>query len=208
MLSTVASASEKDQVIDAVRNASTSYSFSTLVRHGIPRDELCQAFESNKRFFAKEKREEVHVNKVLGRSFRGWEPPLIQQHKEDLLPDTKETFILGREVSADDPEARTFMTGPNLWPDLPKEEFEDLCPKNGIAHSMLLTVSQLTRRFQCVFCIAAHTDFSTITILLQQPRTRGLQVWYPPTEDWIPVPVVDDGLVINIGDLMEKFTGG
>lgn len=56
--------------------------------------------------------------------------------------------------------------------------------------------------------VAAHTDFSTITILLQQPGTEGLQVWYPPTEDWIPVPVVEDGFVINIGDLMQKYTSG
>lgn len=56
--------------------------------------------------------------------------------------------------------------------------------------------------------VAAHTDFSTITILLQQPGTEGLQVWYPPTEDWIPVPVVEGGFVINIGDLMQKYSAG
>jgi len=59
-----------------------------------------------------------------------------------------------------------------------------------------------------MFSVAAHTDFSTITILLQQPGTEGLQVWYPPISDWIPVPVVEDGFVVNIGDLMQKYTGG
>lgn len=33
---------------------------------------------------------------------------------------------MGREVPADDPEAGTFLTGPNLWPNLPKEEFQDV----------------------------------------------------------------------------------
>lgn len=56
--------------------------------------------------------------------------------------------------------------------------------------------------------VAPHTDFSAITILLQQTGTEGLEVWYPPTEDWIPVPVVEDGFVINIGDLMQKYTAG
>ncbi|KAI0439981.1 putative 1-aminocyclopropane-1-carboxylate oxidase [Xylaria telfairii] len=245
MLSPVASAAEKDQVIDAVRSASTSYGFFNLVGHGIPSNELRQAFESSKRFFAlpNEKREEVHVNKALGRSFRGWEPPLIQQHQEDVLPDTKETFILGREVSADDPMAGTFMTGPNLWPDLPREEFKDVILAYqdrmlALSHLIIrILVQALPKEWDCPpdaldgltvdpaipmrflhygpvkkdprqFGVAAHTDFSTITILLQQPGTEGLQVWYPPTEDWIPVPVVDDGFVINIGDLMEKFTGG
>jgi isopenicillin N synthase-like dioxygenase len=36
------------------------------------------------------------------------------------------TFIIGREVPADHPEAGAFLTGPNLWPDLPKEKFQDV----------------------------------------------------------------------------------
>jgi isopenicillin N synthase-like dioxygenase len=36
------------------------------------------------------------------------------------------TFIVGREVPADDPEAGSFMTGPNLWPDIPREDFQDV----------------------------------------------------------------------------------
>lgn len=37
-----------------------------------------------------------------------------------------QTFIVGREVPADDPEAGSFLTGPNLWPELPREEFQDV----------------------------------------------------------------------------------
>ena len=53
-----------------------------------------------------------------------------------------------------------------------------------------------------------HTDFGNITILLQQEGTEGLQVWYPPTEAWIPVPVTPGAYVINMGDTMQKWTGG
>lgn len=36
-----------------------------------------------------------------------------------------QAFIIGAEVPADDPEAGTFSTGPNLWPkSLAKEDFE------------------------------------------------------------------------------------
>lgn len=119
---------ERRAVIEDVRHASVTYGFFNLVGHGIPRAQLERAFESAKLFFAlpEEKRMEVHIGKALGRSFRGWEPPLIQQHQEGLLPDTKETFIVGREVSVDDPEAGSFLTGPNLWPDLPTEDFRDV----------------------------------------------------------------------------------
>lgn len=91
-LSPTATEAERHQVVENVRHACTTYGFFTLVGHGISPDQLSQAFESSKLFFAlpEEKRKQVHVGKAVGRSFRGWEPPFIQQHKGDLLPDTKE----------------------------------------------------------------------------------------------------------------------
>lgn len=91
ILSPTASEADRLKVIEAVRSASTTYGFFNLVGHGIPKAQLQQAFDSSKRFFSlpEEKRMEVHVGKAMGRSFRGWEPPLIQKHQENL-PDTKE----------------------------------------------------------------------------------------------------------------------
>jgi isopenicillin N synthase-like dioxygenase len=54
----------------------------------------------------------------------------------------------------------------------------------------------------------AHTDFGGITFLLQQPGSKGLEVFYPPTESWVPVPVTPNSYVVNIGDLVEKWTAG
>lgn len=56
--------------------------------------------------------------------------------------------------------------------------------------------------------VGDHTDFGCIAILLQEPAREGLQVWYPPTETWIPVPVKEDSYVVNIGDMMQKYTAG
>ncbi|KAI0412777.1 hypothetical protein F5X98DRAFT_367078 [Xylaria grammica] len=58
------------------------------------------------------------------------------------------------------------------------------------------------------FGVGDHTDFGCITVLLQEPNREGLQVWYPPTETWIPVPVKEGSYVINIGDMVQKYTGG
>ncbi|KAI0405423.1 citrinin biosynthesis oxygenase CtnA [Xylaria palmicola] len=246
ILSPTATEADRHQVVEAVRHASTTYGFFNLVGHGIPPAQLRQIFESSKLFFAlpENKRREVHVGQALGRSFRGWEPPLIQQHQDGVLPDTKETFIVGREVPADDPKAGTFLTGPNLWPSLPKEDFQDIilayqARMLELAQVIIrILVQGLPKEWCCTpdaldgltvdpaipmrmlhygpvkekdprqFGVAAHTDFSAITILLQQPGTEGLQVWYPPTDTWIPVPVCEDGFVINIGDLMQQYTAG
>ncbi len=45
-------------------------------------------------------------------------------------------------------------------------------------------------------------------MLLQEPGREGLEVWYPPTETWISVPVRENTFVINMGDVMQKWTNG
>lgn len=56
--------------------------------------------------------------------------------------------------------------------------------------------------------VGDHTDFGCVSILLQEKGTRGLEVWYPPTRSWVPVPVVENAYVINMGDTMHRWTAG
>ncbi|WP_255025058.1 isopenicillin N synthase family oxygenase [Rhodococcus sp. GA1] len=50
----------------------------------------------------------------------------------------------------------------------------------------------------------AHTDFGSLTLLHGSPSVHGLQVW--TGEEWEYAPVVDGSIVINIGDLMQRWT--
>ena len=52
----------------------------------------------------------------------------------------------------------------------------------------------------------AHTDYGSLTILLPQEETSGLQIKHG--DEWIDVPAPKNCFVINIGDLMEFWTGG
>ena len=52
----------------------------------------------------------------------------------------------------------------------------------------------------------AHTDYGSLTILLPQPDTTGLQLKIK--NNWIDVPATKGTFVINIGDLMELWTSG
>jgi isopenicillin N synthase-like dioxygenase len=53
----------------------------------------------------------------------------------------------------------------------------------------------------------AHTDYGSLTILLPQPGSRGLEI-RGPSGAWEEVPAPEGAFVINIGDLMEHWTAG
>jgi isopenicillin N synthase-like dioxygenase len=51
----------------------------------------------------------------------------------------------------------------------------------------------------------AHTDYGSLTILLPQAGSRGLEI-LTPDGAWTPVPPLSGAFVINIGDLMARWT--
>ncbi|KAK5993550.1 2-oxoglutarate-Fe(II) type oxidoreductase hxnY [Cladobotryum mycophilum] len=53
--------------------------------------------------------------------------------------------------------------------------------------------------------IGAHTDFGALTLLLQD-SIGGLEVFHKPTETWHPVKPVEGAFVVNIGDMLERWT--
>jgi isopenicillin N synthase-like dioxygenase len=51
----------------------------------------------------------------------------------------------------------------------------------------------------------AHSDYGSLTILLPHHTPGGLQV-QTPSGDWIDAPVIPGTFIINIGDLMARWT--
>lgn len=51
----------------------------------------------------------------------------------------------------------------------------------------------------------AHSDYGSLTIVRQEDRPGGLQV-FSKRGAWVDVPVVENGFVVNIGDLMAEWT--
>lgn len=52
----------------------------------------------------------------------------------------------------------------------------------------------------------AHTDYGTLTILRQEAGRAGLEVHDEATDSWVPIPPAEGALVINIGDIMARWT--
>lgn len=51
----------------------------------------------------------------------------------------------------------------------------------------------------------AHSDYGSLTILAAEDRPGGLQVFNAAGE-WVDVPIVPDCFIINIGDLLARWT--
>lgn len=83
---------EAARVVEELSHACSEYGFFYLKGHGVPEKQRLEIFDCIDRFvsLSDEEKMEVWVGKCMGSSFRGYEPPLGQVHKDDLLPDTKE----------------------------------------------------------------------------------------------------------------------
>lgn len=135
-----------------------------------------------------------------------------------------------------DPDALAFCYQPTLWPDMPAfrtawetyyAAMEDLAARTMTAFAAALklpddhftpTISAPISALRALHYPAttgaaldrqqragAHTDYGSLTILLPQPGSKGLQI-HAPGGTWIDVPAPEGAFVINIGDLMARWT--
>lgn len=51
----------------------------------------------------------------------------------------------------------------------------------------------------------AHTDYGSLTILKPDPAARGLEIRLPSGR-WVEAPPVTDGFLVNVGDLLARWT--
>ena len=145
---------------------------------------------------------------------------------------------LARPEGMTDPQALAFCYAPTPWPDLPGfrdaweayyREMERLAarimevfavalgrPEGFFAPFIGAPISALralnypaTDRPPEVAQqrAGAHTDYGSLTILLPEAGSRGLEI-LGRDGAWREVPPVPGAFVVNIGDLMELWTGG
>lgn len=133
------------------------------------------------------------------------------------------------------PDAMSFCYQPTLWPDLPgfRPAWEAYySAMEGLAARIMLAFAAALQLDPAYFAPAithpisalralhypatvgapldkqqragAHTDYGSLTILLPEPNRKGLQVHQNGA--WIDVPAPKGAFVINIGDLMARWT--
>ena len=65
----------------------------------------------------------------------------------------------------------------------------------------------LNNREQSEWGVAEHTDMGFLTIL-KQDDLGGLEVFNKKSKTWVSAPPVDETFVVNIGDMLERWTHG
>lgn len=218
-------------VDEKIGRACVDVGFFVVIDHGVSRT-LQDDLETHSRAFFElptEKKREIHMSRA-GKSWRGWFS--VGEELTSSVVDEKEGIYFGSEDSSEDQRP---LHGRNLYPN---RELARIVPLymdqmtrlgntllQSIARFLNVTTSDFSRQFRRpttlfrmfhypphdprlgsnVFGVGEHTDYGYLTIL-KTDDSGGLQVKI--SGRWRPVPYVENGLVVNLGDALEHNTQG
>ena len=225
-------------VAAAIGRACRDCGFFYVVGHGVDATLQARLEALAKQFFAlpEARKREIEMARG-GRAWRGWFPvgAELTSGKPDCKEGIYFGAELGEDDPQ--VRAGTPLHGPNLFPDLPGFRETVLAWMNamtqlghtlmrGIALSLELPESWFAERFtgdpltlfrifnypeiprgagEPPWSVGEHTDYGVLTILLQDDA-GGLQV--KSRSGWIDAPPVPGSFVCNLGDMLDRMTGG
>lgn len=210
--------------------------FFYIVGHGVDAELQRRLEEQSRAFFDQELERKLEIRMARGgRAWRGYFPP--GGELTSGRPDLKEGLYFGAELPADHPAvlAGTPLHGPNLFPDHPPGLRDTvlgyLAALTGLGHALMSGIALSLGLDEAYFAerytadplilfrvfnypvsaepdawgVGEHTDYGLLTIL-RQDGNGGLQV--RSRSGWIDAPPVPGSFVCNIGDMLDRLTGG
>lgn len=209
--------------------------FFYATAHGIGAGTLADLDAASRKFFALPEARKMEIAMARGgRAWRGYFP--VGGELTSGKPDLKQGLYFGEELQSDDPRVAQGLPlhGRNLFPtDVPEIEpavLRFMAEAAGAAHQIMEAIAlslgldaQYFRRTYTArptllfrvfeypagdgegWGVGEHTDYGLLT-LLAQDENGGLQVKTP--NGWIDAPPIPGTLVCNIGDMLDRLTGG
>jgi isopenicillin N synthase-like dioxygenase len=230
-------ASQLAPVATEMEAACRSFGFFYITGHGVPADLLRRLDAASRAFFALPEPEKMQIAMALGgRAWRGYFP--VGAELTSGRPDLKEGLYFGTELGEDSPRVRAGypLHGRNLFPaqvpqlreavlsyldamsavagavlsgiaaslDLAPDYFERTCMAEPTVLFRIFHYPPSTAT-EDEWGVGEHTDYGLLTVLAQDDN-GGLQVHTP--EGWLDAPPLPDTFVCNIGDMLDRLTGG
>jgi isopenicillin N synthase-like dioxygenase len=229
--------SEPGRVAKEIDAACRNTGFFYAVGHGIEPGVTARLDALAREFFALDDEEKSAIAMQHGgRAWRGWFP--VGGELTSGKPDMKEGIYFGEELDEEDHRVRSGLPlhGPNLFPARPEGlrdavlAYMEAATKLG--HTLLRGMAiglglddrwfhdHLTAEPLVLFrifhyppleaaderwSVGEHTDYGLLTMLAQD-ESGGLEVRGP--DGWIDAPPIDDAFVVNLGDMLDRMTGG
>ncbi len=230
---TVELASAEAAVVDAICRDT---GFFAIVGHDVPKELIEETWNVTRAFFdlPLEKKMTVAMPSV-GYPY-GYAPfrheALARSMDELTPPDLKETYSIGPESSWDgrgewptlwpaEPSEleslfRCYFTEMGRLAarvmevfaralTLPPDYFAPFFDRHGSALRVLNYPELHTEPADGQLRAGAHSDYGSVTLLLAEPGSTGLEI-LSPSGTWQTVPVVPDAFIINVGDLLSRWS--
>lgn len=220
-----------------INAACRQYGFFYLEHHGIPDEMIANAFAAAGEFFALPLEQRIACKAATGLQNRGYQA-MFDTQREGEAPDVKESFDMGFPLVGDELAQLSHLPfySHNAWPRDPgfRYRVENLyfamltCGHQvlrAMAESLDMDINFFVARCRQPFTnmrlvhyppqppsleegIGArpHTDKGLITLLLNDAN-GGLHV-QSAEGDWIDAPPRPGALIINVGDLLTRWTNG
>ena len=224
------------KVAAAVGDASSSVGFFYIVNHGLSPSLIDGCVAAARRFFAVPIEERLRIK--VDRSNRGYTPLFDSTHPDQKPDATEGFELgYESDGEPPSGGLARLVQAPNRWPDLPDFRepvlsYYDAALATGVrllrgyalyfgldedffsrhftrpVADMRLAHYPFSERIRAIseFGTGVHTDHGIVT-LLWQDDCGGLEVCLPDGR-WIGVPPVANSLVVNIGELMTRWTNG
>jgi isopenicillin N synthase-like dioxygenase len=224
-------------VAGQIQAACREHGFFYVTGHGVPAGLLDELAEASAEFFALPAAGKLEIAMARGgRAWRGFFP--VGAELTSGRPDLKEGLYFGTELPADDPRvlAGLPLHGANLFPrQVPRLRplvlaYLDALTSTGqaVLAGVALSLGLDARYFVTGYTadptilfrifhyppspvradgwgVGEHTDYGLVT-LLAQDDSGGLEIAAPG--GWIQAPPIPGTLVCNIGDMLDRLTGG
>lgn len=234
-ISPLRSGSGSHSVAEALHAASQGLGFIYIKGHGIPERCIRDARQAAYTFF--HSADDIKSAVTVSPQHRGWLRPGGAKMQDDAAVDLKESFIWGYEDESGHTDIDHPLRGPNQWPsalpdlqasamryfrqahevayclmrgfalglDLPEDFFLQSC-KRPISRGSFVYYPPQENLASGQFGVGPHTDFGVLTVLCQDD-VGGLQV-QDVNGDWLEAPPIEGTLVVNVGDLLSRWTDG